>query len=56
MNTCGWFWNRCVWSKWKDIRAGSLTNHVGSVGRYVDQERRCERCGKVQLRVAKCSL
>lgn len=39
------------YSKWTDIAKGALESAAGeTIGYYIRQERRCEICGKVQLR------
>jgi hypothetical protein len=59
MKNC-WPWNH-QWSKWKDIQSKEVQRKYTDaetfkesspqiVGHFIEQERRCERCGMVQLR------
>ena len=47
---------RCLlfhkWGKWRDIARGDVKVDGNFRGWYIRQERRCNRCGKVQLRDA----
>lgn len=51
-----WCWPfRHLWSKWWDTDHGerqmiNLKGEYVTIGNFVMQERRCERCGAVQLR------
>lgn len=41
------------WQRWVDIDHGKLISTITNepVGQFITQERRCNRCEKVQLRV-----
>ncbi len=52
---CRWGWHD--WPKWTDTGTGSLFSHLTenpetkfTTGYFAQQERRCERCGKLQIR------
>lgn len=42
------------WQRWIDIDHGKLISGITHepIGQFITQERRCNRCEKVQLRVA----
>jgi len=44
------------WTIWTDIESGNLVvdGETTPVGRYIQQERRCVDCNRVQLRCEKC--
>ena len=44
------------WSQWADTGKGKLNEGGATIGQFVCQERRCQVCGKVQLRMAKGRL
>lgn len=42
------------WTKWVDKDSGTLAHvlHKNVIGSFITQERRCEKCDKVELRRA----
>lgn len=50
-----WPWTH-RWTKWKEIARGDLfaerlsTGSQIPIGYFVEQQRECERCGKMQIR------
>ena len=49
-------WPFChQWQRWIDISTGKIADCYSDkiIGEFIVQERRCNRCEKVQLRVAK---
>jgi hypothetical protein len=42
------------WGKWVDTNSGEIknANHL-VIGKLIEQEKRCEKCGMVKLRTAK---
>lgn len=48
-----WPWAH-QWQRWIDIDHGKVVTYDDKVkGQFITQERRCNRCEKVQLRIAK---
>lgn len=47
---CGWF--NHTWGKWQDTHSGGVVDTRGVVtGYYIQQERRCTECHRVQVRM-----
>ncbi len=47
-------WPFChKWTKWQDSEKGTLRSQITTyaVGYFIQQERRCKTCNKVQLRI-----
>lgn len=40
------------WTKWEDRDRGQIAHRITKdlMGTYIEQERRCEKCNKVELR------
>lgn len=53
-----WCWHK--WSKWIDVKSGYVRNNPAYGGeiswQLIVQERRCEKCNKVKLRIARWNL
>ncbi len=44
--SCFWGHN---WGNWEDKETGTIKHGERSVGRFIYQERRCNRCNKIDL-------
>ena len=47
-SNCFWVWNH-RWGKWTDTETGSISRGGSTIGKYIYQERRCEKCNKVEM-------
>lgn len=49
--TVGRCWIFHNWGQWADIARGEECLEGRVIGFYVRQERRCKRCGRIQIRI-----
>lgn len=47
---------RHLWGRWEDKETGAKTIGERVVGKLIVQERRCQRCNQVQMRMEEVSL
>lgn len=47
-----------AWGKWKDVSNGNLNSAEtkGVIGKLIIQERRCQKCNRAQLAIARAIL